>query len=69
MRPQFWATEYDRPSFFDLLERLNDPLTMLPGVVVFGVVRENDLAESELQTGISQPLDQNPAVLPVKKPK
>ena len=50
-------------------ESFDDPLPVLPGVVVFGVLRQNDFGQPKLVARILKPVHQNSAVLPGKVTK
>ena len=47
-----------------LLECFDHPLSMLPGVIVLCILRQDDLSESQLAAWLLKPLDQYPTVLP-----
>ncbi len=50
-------------------ESFDDPLPVLPGVVVFGVLWQNDFGQPKLVARILKPVHQNSAVLPEKLTK
>ena len=50
-------------------ESFDDPLPVLPGVVVFGVLWQNDFGQPKLVARILKPVHQNSAVLPEKVTK
>jgi len=50
----------------NLRECFNDPLSMLPGVIIFCILRQNDFSQSQFGSSILQPIDQDPTMLPWK---
>jgi len=50
-------------------ESFDDPLPVLPGVVVFGVLWQNDFGQPKLVARILKPVHQDSAVLPGKVTK
>ena len=47
-----------------LLERFNDPLSMLPGVIILCVLRQNDFRQTKLTSGVVEPVDESATMLP-----
>lgn len=46
------------------LEGSEDPLSVFPGVVIFGVVVEDHLGQSQFPGGVPEPLNDDPSVMP-----
>lgn len=51
------------------LEGLEGPLSVFPGMVVLGILTEDDLSQPELLATITQPLHYYSTVVPVKRKK
>ena len=52
-----------------LLERFNDPLSMLPGVIILCVLRQNDFRQTKLTSGVVEPVDESATMLPAMTSK